>query len=190
MMQSLEVPTVHHNYVRAGELFAAIVAQGEGRWSSPSPCAGWDARGVVEHVIEIHDNMLLAPMGAVASRPADDPVARWAATSSASVAAIESALADREGPTSVAELDLEGLLSAFTGELLIHSWDLAKAIGVDPHLDADLCAETLANMIAHDEHMRASGLFQAGVTVRSDADAASQLIAFAGRNPEWTPRPS
>jgi hypothetical protein len=37
--------------------FSAIVAHGEGSWTNPSPCAEWDARGVVEHVIGFHDEL-------------------------------------------------------------------------------------------------------------------------------------
>ena len=32
---------------------------GDGRWDRPSPCADWDARGVVEHVIGFHEVLVL-----------------------------------------------------------------------------------------------------------------------------------
>ena len=179
MMQLLEVPANHR---RACELFSAIVAQGEGRWANPSPCPEWDARGVVEHVVDTYDNMLLRPTGVETVRPTDDPIANWAATVDALIGATD--------PTALADRDLDGLLSALTGEVLIHSWDLAKALGVDAYLDAELCAATYENMRAHEDQVRASGLFSQGVLVPTDADAVTQLIAFAGRDPEWTARPS
>ena len=179
MMQSLDVSANHH---RACERFSAIVAQGEGRWANSSPCPEWDARSVVEHLVENYNNLLLRPTGAEPVGPSDDPIARWAAAVDASTGATD--------PAALPEFDLDGLLSALTGEVLIHSWDLAKALGVDPHLDAELCAATYGNMHAHEDKVRASGLFHAGVSVPTNADPVTQLIAFAGRDPEWTPRAS
>lgn len=163
------------NHRRACNGFSAVVAQGDGRWANPSPCAEWDARGVVEHVIGFHDELLLGPTGTTPVRDQDDPAARWAAT----VPAIDLA-------TDVAgEVDLDGLLPVLTGEILAHTWDLAMALGVDPHLDAELCAVSYERVRANEEKLRSSGLFGAAVQVPTDADVARQFIAFVGRDPAW-----
>ena len=62
------------------------------------------------------------------------------------------------------------------------------AIGVDPGLDPDLCAAALAFMRSNEEPMRASGLFGDAVPVPTDdtGAAASQLVAFLGRDPAWS----
>ena len=161
------------NHRRACSAFAAVVAQGEGSWTNPSPCPGWDARGVVEHVIGFHDDLLLGPTGTTPVRPADDPIARWAVTA----AAIDEAMA-------VASAN--DVLPALTGEVLAHTWDLAKAIGVDPQLDTDLCEVSYDFLQSNEEQVRASGLFGAAAPVPRDADAAARLIAFVGRDPGWT----
>lgn len=179
------------NHRRACSGFSAVVAQGEGRWSNPSPCADWDARGVVEHVIGVHDELLLRPTGTEPVRPKDDLIARWAAT----VPAIDSAMGtassnDPGSPPLPPEFSLDRLLPALTGEVLTHTWDVAKAIGVDPRLDIELCEITYAGVRTQEEQVRSSGLFAAAVQAATDADACTQLIAFFGRDPGWTSPPA
>src|SRR4051812_36013410 len=57
--------------------FTTAVRVVEGAWAAPSPCPGWDARAIVEHVIGFHDVLILRPLGAKPHRPADDPQERW-----------------------------------------------------------------------------------------------------------------
>ena len=177
----LEVSDLMTNHRRALDGFSAIVAQGAGRWGNCSPCAEWDAGAVVEHVIEIHDRFLLGPTGTEPVRPEDDPAGRWTATASAIGPAVEVA-----SSADLDAVDLDGALPALMGELVIHTWDLAKAIGVDPDLDPDLCAISYGSMRSHEEQVRSSGLFAAAVPIDDSADPASRLIAFVGRDPDWT----
>ena len=60
--------------------FSAAVRAADGKWHHPSPCAGWDARDVLEHVIGFHDVLLLRPLGLKPQRPGDDPGRRWSLT--------------------------------------------------------------------------------------------------------------
>ena len=168
-------------YRTACRRFSEVVAEGAGRWANPSPCAGWDARAVVEHVIGTHDELLLQPAGTKRERPHDDPIARWDAT----LPAIDSAI---EAPSS--GVDLDRLLPDLTIELLAHTWDLAKAIGVEPHLDAELCEISYLRVLGYDEQIRSTGLFAAAVPVHDDTDFPAKFIAFFGRDPEWTPESS
>jgi uncharacterized protein (TIGR03083 family) len=159
--------------------FSTVVAQAEGRWRRPSPCSDWDAGGVVEHVIGVHDELLLGPLGLTPERPAADPAARWTLT----VNAINSAMDQATHPG----IDLDRLSPALTGEVLIHTWDLAKAIGVDPHLDVQLCQASLEFLQSNEDQVRSSGLFGSEVMVPTNADPATQLVAFSGRDVEWVP---
>ncbi|EUA42201.1 mycothiol maleylpyruvate isomerase N-terminal domain protein [Mycobacterium xenopi 4042] len=43
--------------------FGDAVRAADGKWQRPSPCEGWNARDVVEHVIGFHDALLLRPLG-------------------------------------------------------------------------------------------------------------------------------
>jgi len=120
---------------RACEAFSQVAARVlPDQWDRPSPCTDWDARALVEHVIGFHDFLLLRPMGVRANRPRSDPPARWEATRIAIFAAL-----DAPGAIDRAT-DLPGggqstpraMLGALTTEVLVHSWDLARATEQSP----------------------------------------------------------
>jgi uncharacterized protein (TIGR03086 family) len=168
--------------------FTAVVAQGEGSWTNLSPCPDWDARGVVEHVIGFHGELLLRPTGTEPECSTGEPGARWAAT----VSAIQSAIAmassrDLDDPSVPSAVDLDRLLPALTAEVLVHTWDLAKAIGVEPRLDAELCEVAYDFMRANEQQVRSSGMFDSAVPALDTPDSATRLIAFLGRDAGWTP---
>jgi uncharacterized protein (TIGR03086 family) len=177
----------HH--ARACDGFTHVIEHVGDRWDRPSPCPEWDARGVVEHVIGFHDVLLLRPLGAKPERPADDMVGRWAVTD----VSLRTALAQR----GVLErsVDVPGmgdrpvgpLLDALTTDVLVHTWDLARAIGDDVALDGELCRDAYERALPNDERLRSSGMFGPRVPVAADADAQTLLLAFLGRDPGWSP---
>jgi hypothetical protein len=108
-------------------------------------------------------------MGVHAHRPRTDPAARWAATQRALFDALTE-------PVDV--------LGALTTDVLVHTWDLARAVDLSPDLDAQLCASAVDALRGNDLP-RDNAMFQPAVAVAADADAATRLIAFYGRDPDW-----
>jgi len=159
------------------EGFTAVVRVAAGHWDAPSPCTQWDARGVLEHVIGFHDVLLLRPLEAKPSRPKDDPEARWAAT----VEALFEALG-RPGVLGEKRVSLLGVL---TTDVLIHTWDLAKAVGVDVTLDPRLSHIGLERALANRKQFEESDMFGAPVPVPDDASVQDRLLGFSGRDPRW-----
>ena len=163
----------YENHRRACAGFTAVVdAVPVDGWSRPTPCADWDARGVVEHVIGFHDVLVLRPLDAKPHRPRDDVPARWRLTADA-LAALTGEPPD--------------VLPALTTDVLIHTWDLARALGVEPALDRELCVAAYESMRVHADGLAPSGMFGSRVTVADDADVVGQLIALSGRDPAWAP---
>jgi len=174
-------------HLQACRGFSRAVGLGDGRWDSPSPCGDWDARGVVEHVIGFHDVLLLRPLGAKPQRPKGDPVARWAVTSDA----IVTSLSDMDETKLQAVKESSGialvrLVPMLTTEVLVHTWDLARAIGEDPALDPGLCDVAYEAALLNAESLQSSNMFAAAISVTADADAATKLIALLGRDPLWS----
>jgi uncharacterized protein (TIGR03086 family) len=174
------------NHSKACNGFSAVVAQGEGHWANSSPCPDWEAGGIVEHVIGFHVVLLLRPMHVRSIRPKNDPAARWSVTVPSIRKAINLATASPHDPE-CESVNLARLLPALTTDVLAHTWDLAKSVGVDPGLDPELCEISLRAALANDEGLRSSGMFGPAVSVSEDADSATRIIALLGRDPEWTP---
>jgi uncharacterized protein (TIGR03086 family) len=156
--------------------FATVVAAADaaGAWARPTPCTEWDARALLEHVIGFHDVLILRPLDAKPSRTKHHPIQRWAVT----VEALRDVL-DRP------EVDQQ-LVAVLTQDVLVHTWDLARAIGADDGLDPELCASFVARL-PDAETLEKSGMFGAPVALPEGADPQALLLARLGRDPNWTP---
>lgn len=154
--------------------FSDAVGSGEGKWDRPTPCANWDARAVVEHVIGFHDVLLLRPLGLKSDRPRDDPRRRWDLT------------VDRLGEAFARTVPTK-LVPRLTRDVLVHTWDLARAVGADDRLDPGWCATFFSRLPADLDALSTSGMFAAPIVVDDDADIQSKLLAALGRDPSWRP---
>ena len=68
-------------------------------------------------------------------------------------------------------------------DILIHTWDLARATGQDETLDPTEVRDLFAGMEPMDEFLRQSGHYGPRVDVPPEADDQTKLIAFTGRHP-------
>ena len=79
---------------------------------------------------------------------------------------------------------IEGAIAMFfLNDVLIHTWDLARATGGDETLDAGEVHRMFSGIEPYDEMLRSSGQYGPRVAVPDDADEQSKLIAFMGRQP-------
>ena len=97
------------------------------------------------------------------------------------------------GSTRIGGLDMPGEAAGVVAldEVVLHGWDLARAIGQPFDLDR----ETLEALVAFLTHMAEpgmvaarEGLFGPVVSVRDDAPLIDHIVGFAGRDPAWSPR--
>jgi uncharacterized protein (TIGR03086 family) len=163
--------------------------------SAPTPCADWDVRAVLEHATNV-----VAMFAGTASRtrvatelPSEssawvgDPVPTFDRVTKTTLAAWSEPGAlegtcrlpsGREVPASMAIRI--GFIDA-----LVHGWDLAKALDLDPTLDPTLATAALeaSRMIMRDDLRGPNGAFGAEVTVGREASPTDQLVAFLGRRP-------
>lgn len=73
-----------------------------------------------------------------------------------------------------------------TPDVLVHTWDLSRATGVDVTLDAEQI-ELLASGIDQiqlevDEAMRSRGHYGPRIEVPANADTLTRVLAFMGRD--------
>ena len=74
----------------------------------------------------------------------------------------------------------------YTSEILVHTWDLATAIGVQPMWDDDAIETSLQAMtVALPSDLRGEGIpFDPVVPVADDAPLIDRLVAWTGRRPQ------
>lgn len=173
--------------------FGRAVRAAAGKWHRRSPCDAWDASGVLEHVIGFHDVLLLRPLGLKPERPREDPLRRWDLTYEQldKVFDRERGLFERVvhipgvGNNPATRLDARKLVPNLTRDVLVHTWDLARAVDADDALDPHWCELFYADLPADPGTLSASGMFKPPVAVSDEADMQSRLLARLGRNPSW-----
>jgi uncharacterized protein (TIGR03086 family) len=175
--------------------FGESVRAANGQWDRRSPCDAWDARGVLEHVIGFHDVLLLRPLGLKPDRPHDDPQRRWELTYGQLEKAFEPGRRLFERIVDIPELqgnpasrlDARAMMPNLTRDVLVHTWDLARAVGADDRLDPRWCELFYAALLSDAGVLSVSGMFDAPVAVGHQTDLQSKLLARLGRNPGWRP---
>lgn len=156
-------------------------------WDRPAPCEGWVARGIVRHMV---DTAGFFGGGAGVEMPKgpsvdDDPVAAWEGVREATLAALEDPeVAEREFESPMGQTTLDSMIARFgVADVLIHTWDLSRAVGLHETLDPDEVQRVYELMLPNDEMLRQGTAFGPKVDVPDDADQQMKLIAFTGRRP-------
>ena len=159
-------------------------------WTGPSPCAGWSVRDVVAHVVVVHRRVLgrltggeLPGIEPPPPQPGEDLPAQLRALVAAVGDAVEDpARAGRRvdsiiGPVTFAEL----VATLLCADVLIHTWDVARATGQDERLDPAAVADAVGFLAPRDADLRVPGEFGPRLDPPPVADEQSRLIAFSGR---------
>jgi uncharacterized protein (TIGR03086 family) len=148
------------------------------QWDAKTPCSEWNVRDLVAHAVATQVSMA-GFLGADLPADADWPAAR---------AAMEAIIADPSKLDGVAEggpfngMPKHQVLGVACGDLLVHSWDLATAIGADDTLPTEAVQATLMGLQRLPAGMlRSPGMFGAALPAAGDADPQAQLLAFTGR---------
>jgi uncharacterized protein (TIGR03086 family) len=76
------------------------------------------------------------------------------------------------------------MIGALTTDVLVHTWDLARAVGQTAALDDELCVRAYEAARAS-EFRRADGMIGEEIPVAAGASATDKLVAFYGRDPAW-----
>ena len=178
-------PTLEQFSLFADRLSTVVDTASAAGWEAPSPCAGWTARDVVDHVVDSQRDFLARQELSTGDRPDGTPPEVWS-THLAAVRRVlgDGAVLDREfdsyfGPSTIGET----LATFFNLDLVIHRWDLARSFGdttnfSDAEMDhVEACLDQLGdNIYAH-------GACAPAVPVADDASRQNRLIARTGRDP-------
>ena len=172
----------------AADFTAEVAAVPDDQWAAPSPCEGWTARDVVGHVVGAQMMFLgfvdqgFTPTADVG----DDPLAAWIEARDAMQAALDDpAVAQAEYDSPFGRSVFEESANRFVNnDLVVHRWDLGRAVGNDVDIDPHEAEVALTAYEGLGDNVRNPRVFAAEVEVDDDASAQDRLIAFTGRDPQ------
>ncbi len=179
-------PAARHRAVAAS--FTERV-HGVADWAASTPVAGWTVGDVVDHLVDWSTGFLAA--GGVALPPPTagiDLATRWLQHTEAIQVLLDGNDADRTFTHPQAgTLPLATAIDNFyTSDVFMHTWDLAQATGQDAALDAAECSRLLEGMEQVEDALRVSGQYGSRVDVPDIAPPQARLMAFIGREPQWS----
>ncbi|MGH9182600.1 MAG: TIGR03086 family metal-binding protein [Acidimicrobiales bacterium] len=195
----MAAPDVAHLHRRACESFGARVhAVGHDQWHLDTPCEAWDVWALVNHLVS--EDRWTPPLMAGSTIEevgdrfegdllGDDPVRAWDQAVAEAVAAMGRAGAmARTVHLSFGETPAEEYAMQLYADHLVHSWDLAVAIGADDSLDPELVDACWAWFSSREGQYREAGVVGPPVEVPEGGDAQTVLLARFGRR-RGGPRP-
>ena len=180
-------------YAAVSNTFTQLVT-GTNDWAAPAPVDGWTAADVVWHLVGWVPGVMNdgAGLGLPSRDPLEtDPAAAWARFDSAlrSALARPGVLAEEFAHPQAGTMPVGVAVDMLvTPDVFLHAWDLAQATGQPLVLDPDYSASLLAGMEGVEDMLRSSGHYGSRVEVPDDADVQTRLVAFIGRDPDWSAR--
>ncbi len=178
-------PAMEDYLNQAERLDAVITARPDADWTAPSPCAGWSAAAVLDHVVSTQRDFLAARGATLEAAAVGTPAEIWAAhvTSVAAVGANESFIAAQYdgffGPTTVADT-----LRDFYGfDMIVHRWDVGRALGVEVTWDEQEMDLLESAVEGFGEALYSEGVCADPVGVPEDASRQDRLLGRLGRPP-------
>ena len=153
-------------------------------WSNPAPCEGWTARDVVTHV---GNNLFGIAAGLTGGEPRqisadEDIVSAWDDARERFLGALPSADLSTNLPGPFGPMPAEQLIGRLIAtDVLVHTWDLARAVGGDEQLDPAAVVGAYSGLKPMDAMIRQPGVFGPKIEPPADADEQTEFLCFLGR---------
>ena len=160
--------------------------------AKPTPCAEWDVRALINHMIgvcltyaAVFRDQPVDMRNAAADLASDRPAAAYSQAAAGLIAAVQAPGAlDGTLPQPFRELPKAVGAQIFVGDQMVHTWDLAQALGRPYTMPQDLATATLELALQVPESdLRGPNAFGPAVACPPDAPVQARLLAFAGRQP-------
>lgn len=166
------------------------------QFGNPTPCAEFDVKALANHMAGLAMGTERAakrleripPPDPMPDLVGDNPGAAYGPLADAAAEAW-SAPGALEGEVQFGpgEMPAQFAASITMMEMAVHGWDLATATGQDYTMDPDLAGAVLETVkqLATPES-RQGGAFGSEVQVGDGASVQDQLLAYSGRDPNWS----
>jgi uncharacterized protein (TIGR03086 family) len=190
--KGVTVTEIQELYTRALEQFGRKVhAIRDDQWSNPTPCADWDVRALVNHLV--NENLWVPPLvegktiEEVGDRLdgdllGDDPFTAWDAAAKGGMAAMtEPGAMDRTVHLSFGDTAASEYANQVFTDLAVHGWDLARGTGADERIHPEFVDVLYAQAAPMEEELKSYGVFGGKVVPPEGADKQTKLLAIFGR---------
>ncbi|GII02923.1 TIGR03086 family metal-binding protein [Planobispora takensis] len=166
----------------------------------PTPCSVWTLGDLLAHMTVQHRGFAAAARGHGADLaawsprpPGEDPAAEYAEAADDVLAAF----AGQDVPERAFALPEFGPGAAFPGaqaigfhfiDYVVHSWDVARSLGLPFELDDDLAEDALRIALAvpdGDYRLGPGAAFRPGLPAPGNASALDRILTALGRSPSW-----
>ncbi|GAA0382585.1 hypothetical protein Acor_57370 [Acrocarpospora corrugata] len=179
-------------YSRAVAAFdTALRAVPADRYAAPTPCAAWDVRALVNHVVgedlwaaELLASRTIADVGGDLDGDllGADPVAAWSIASATAARAVDAVGDDGSVALSAGPTPVEEYLRQLAADHLVHAWDLALAAGANLRLDHDLVTAVTAWFAPLEQLYRSHGMIGPRPPMTDEDEPQAHLLAMFGRS--------
>ncbi|MBE1500326.1 uncharacterized protein (TIGR03086 family) [Amycolatopsis lexingtonensis] len=163
--------------------------------TAPTPCAGYDVRGLLNHLLYWGPWLLAAgrreeppPAGAEAEAAlvGDD----WRAALEKQTETLVDVFGTPSAWTGATALGTARLPASVVGamvlgEFVLHGWDLARASGQELTCAPGAATAVYESAVLMGEQARSMGVYGPEVAVPADAPALDRALGASGRDPSW-----
>jgi uncharacterized protein (TIGR03086 family) len=179
------------------QLRSLLLGIDENELAGPTPCDDWSVAALLVHIIGFTSAYAQAAHKSVGTPgtdsppPAPDPAelpVHWRSRLPVLLEELATAWREPTAWTGTARVGGGTMPAATIGalgmnELVMHSWDLAKASGQDYAADPRIL-ESLIELLSQ----APPGAFGRPVVIADEDSLLDQAVALAGRDPAWRPR--
>jgi uncharacterized protein (TIGR03086 family) len=182
---------------QAGRVLTAVPAD---RIPAPTPCQDYDVRALLDHLawaaVLSQRAATRTPFehdwssGEPAPFLAGVPVERWGAAIATELGAAADAWTDPaawDGDTLIGTAPMPAAVVGpmMLAEVVLHGWDLARAVGAPYEVADELGRVVLAAVQQLAPMGRDGGWYGPEVPVPADASAFDRALGLTGRDPDW-----
>ncbi|MGW6423762.1 TIGR03086 family metal-binding protein [Nocardia sp. NPDC055053] len=163
--------------------------------AAPTPCTEFDVRALLNHLLFWGPSLIgaarkeaIAPPAAAESE-VDLTDSDWAAALDTQLDDLATAWRNPDAWQGVTHMGGPMQLPAplvggmVVGELIVHTWDLARALGAAPQWDDDLLRYAYDETAATADQGRQMGIYGPEIPVAPDAPLLDRVLGLTGRDP-------
>ena len=181
-------------------LRALLLGVDDGELAAPTPCPEWNVAALLDHLMGLSVAFAQAARKRVdaagTSGPPPEPSAEhlshhWRSRLPVLLEELATAWKDPAAWTGTSQaggvtMPATALGHVAMNELIMHSWDLARATGQEYAIDPRIL-ETLVEFLAEFPAEGTPGLFGPVVPTDTEAELLDRALALTGRDARWRP---